>query len=153
MGLSSFKFWLNCLRLYSSTTRPSLLECSSTYQIANQCRGPRHRMHHGWFWLDFFLYILTMMMVMYYYDMFRTVSYFYDIFVHFVLFLALYFYHVIYYLVHFIFMNLQLDEKEWNFLFKMYKTCSNVGKKGRRKLLEIEPSTQRQLTTADFSGS
>jgi len=53
-----------------------------------------------------------MMMMMYYYDMFRTVSYFYDTFVRFTLFLALYFYHVKYNFVHFIFMNLQLDEKE-----------------------------------------
>jgi len=51
-----------------------------------------------------------MMMVMYYYDMFCTVSYFYDIFVRFILFLALYFYHVKYNFVHFIIMNLQLDE-------------------------------------------
>jgi len=60
-----------------------------------------------------------MMMVMYYYDIFRTVSYFYDISYDDgdyddgdILFLALYFYHVKYYFVHFIFMNLQLDEKE-----------------------------------------
>jgi len=30
----------------------------------------------------FFMYFLTMMMVMYNYDMFRTFSYFYDIFRH-----------------------------------------------------------------------
>jgi hypothetical protein len=35
----------------------------------------------------------------------------------------------------------------------MYKTWTNVGKKGRRKLLEIELGTLQQLTTADFGGS
>jgi hypothetical protein len=33
------------------------------------------------YYLDFFMYFLTMMIMMYYYDMFRTFSYFYDIYV------------------------------------------------------------------------
>jgi len=33
------------------------------------------------------------------------------------------------------------------------KMIENVGIKGKRKLLEVEPRTQQQLTIADFSDS
>ena len=50
-------------------------------------------------------------------------------------------------------MNLQLDEKRVKKFVKngMYKTCSNVGKKGRRKLLEFDTLMQQQLTTAGIN--
>ena len=79
---------LQVLTQISSTGRPALM-----YQIVRQRRGHKYRRQQGWS-LGFFMYILTLVMMMYYYDMIRTLWYFYDIFVPFILFLAFYFYHV-----------------------------------------------------------
>ena len=59
-----------------TTGRPAL-----TYRIAMQRRGQRHHRQHGWLSLGFFMYFLTLIMVMYYYDIIRTLWYFYDIYV------------------------------------------------------------------------
>jgi len=57
---------LHVLTQISSIDRPTLM-----YQIAKQRRGHMHRRQKGWLLLDYFMYILTM--VMYYYDIFEPI--------------------------------------------------------------------------------